>query len=152
MSKDFLKNISKKINSVEFKNRTFLSRHKVLYALLGGAGVVLYWRGIWSFSDYLESKSLFFKIVFSPIGSTLLGIALLLSIGLLVQEFIGADVIISGLKKEKRDIDKTEKELLREVEKELIEEKLIKEIDKHLHHIEKEIHLKNEKESKEHNK
>jgi hypothetical protein len=137
---DYLKKFSNKINNVEFKSRTFLSRHQILYALLGGAGVVLYWRGIWSFSDYLEKQNSFFGIIFSPVGSMVLGAFLLLVIGLLVQEFIGADVIISGLKKEKRDIDKTEEELFKEEKEEIIEEKLIREIDEHLHDIEKKIH------------
>ncbi|MBP9766143.1 MAG: hypothetical protein KBD12_02900 [Candidatus Pacebacteria bacterium] len=136
----FLKYLSKKINNIEFKNRTFLSRHQILYALLGGAGVVLYWRGVWSFSDYLESKNAIFKIIFSPLGSIILGIVILLGIGLLVQEFIGTDIILSGLKKEKkRDIDKSEKELIREDLEDFKQEKLIKEIDKHLHDIEKKL-------------
>ena len=56
-----------------------------------------------------------------------------------MQEFIGADVIISGLKKEKQEIDKTEEELKKEEEAENKERELIKEIDEHLHHLEREI-------------
>ncbi len=148
MINDYLKNISDKITKIEFKNRTFLSRHQILYALIGGAGVVLYWRGIWSFSDYLEKQNSFLGIIFSPIGSIILGTLLLLAIGLLVQAFIGADVIISGLKKEKKDIDKTEEELLKEEKKLETEEKLIREIDTHLHDIEKKLHEKEELNSK----
>lgn len=139
---NYLKKISNNVTNVEFKSRTFLSRHQVFYALLGGAGVVLYWRGVWSFSDYLERQNSFFGIIFSPIGSIILGALLLFAIGLLVQEFIGADVIISGLKKEKRDIDKTEEELFKEEKNEIAEEKLIKEIDEHLHDIERKLHEK----------
>ncbi len=141
---DYFKNLDKKITNAEFKNRTFLSRHKILYALLAGAGVVFYWRGVWHLSDYLESgtNNVFLRVIFSPLGSLLLGIILLFAIGLLVQEFIGADVIISDLKKEKRDIDKTEEELLKEEKNERAEEKLIEEIDEHLHDIEKRLHEK----------
>ena len=81
----------------------------------------------------------FLGIIFSPIGSIILGSVILLLIGVLVQAFIGSDIIISGLKKEKKDIDKTEKELLEEVKNEKIEEELIREIDAHLHEIEKKI-------------
>lgn len=144
MENNFLKRLIKRFTNFEFKSRTFLSRHQVFYALLGGAGVVLYWRGVWHLSDYLESgtQNTFLKIIFSPLGSLVLGVCLLLSIGLLVQEFIGADVIISGIRKEKRDIDKTEEELIKEEKKEKEEERLIKEIDDHLHDIEKRLHEK----------
>jgi hypothetical protein len=139
-NKSFFQKIEESISKTELKNRAYLSKHKFLYALLGGAGVVLYWRGIWHTADILESEGgLLLKIIFSPVGSILLGILLLSSIGLLVQEFIGADVIISGLKKEKQEIDKTEEELKKEEEAENKERELIKEIDEHLHHLEREI-------------
>lgn len=147
MINDYFKDLDKKITSVEFKNRTFLSKHKVLYALLAGAGVVFYWRGVWHLSDYLElgTNNIFLRVVFSPLGSLFLGIILLFTIGLLVQQFIGTDVIISDLKKEKRDIDKTEEELLKEALEEKKNEKLILEIDEHLHDIEKKLHENDKK-------
>ena len=142
MENNIFKNLYKKIINLEFKTRNFLSRHKVLYALLAGAGVVFYWRGVWHLSDYLESdtNNNILRVIFSPLGSLFLGVILLFAIGLLVQEFIGTDVIISDLKKEKRDIDKTEEELLKEEMEEKRNEKLIKEIDDHLHDIEKKLH------------
>ena len=84
------------------------------------------WRGVWHLSDYLESgtNNIFLRVIFSPLGSLFLGIILLFTIGLLVQQFIGTDVIISDLKKEKRDIDKTEEELLKDELEEKKNEKL----------------------------
>ncbi|MDQ1281745.1 MAG: hypothetical protein QG630_96 [Patescibacteria group bacterium] len=138
--KSFFQKIESYFSKTELKNRAYLSKRKFLYALLGGAGVVLYWRGIWHSADILEIKGgLILKIIFSPVGSIILGILLLSSIGLLVQAFIGADVIISGIKKEKQEIDKTEEELKKDEEAREKEKNLIKEIDEHLHSLQKEM-------------
>ena len=142
-NKSFFQKLEDHISRSELRNRAYLSKHRFLYALLGGAGVVLYWRGVWHTADILESVGGILGVIFSPVGSIVLGILLLTSIGLLVQEFIGTDVIISGLKKEKQEIDKTAEELAKEEEKDKKEENLIKEIDDHLHHLEKEINNKN---------
>jgi hypothetical protein len=139
-NQSFFQKIESYFSKAELKNRAYLSKRKFLYALLGGAGVVLYWRGIWHSADILENQGgLLFKIIFSPLGSIVLGIILLSSIGLLVQAFIGADVIISGIKKEKQEIDKTEEELKKDEEIREEEKNLIKEIDEHLHHLDKQM-------------
>ncbi len=137
--KSILERIKKYFQNFEFKKRSFLAKHKVFYALLAGTGVVLYWRGIWHFADILESKESIFEIILHPLGSIIIGVLILLFAGILVQQFVGNDIIISGIKKEKIDIEKTEKELLKEEEEIKEEHKLIKEIDAHLHKIEKEL-------------
>lgn len=137
--KDFFSKLEEDISKIELKNRSFLSKHKFWYAILGGAGIVLYWRGVWHSADLLEVSGGIFSFIFSPVGSIILGILILSSVGLLVQGFIGSEVIISGLKKEKQAIDKTEEELKKDEEKREKETELIKEIDEHLHHLEKEI-------------
>lgn len=129
---------------LEGKNRAFLSRHKILYALIGGAGIILYWRGIWMTADILyktgyESRFTFWggllEIVFSGPGTAVLGIIVLLMTGLLVQEFIGNDIIISGIKRDKKVIDKTEEEILRDIAEEEKSKKLLEEIDTHLEEV-----------------
>jgi hypothetical protein len=142
MKKNFLQKIYNYFSNFEFNNRSFLSRHRLLYALIGGAGVVLYWRGIWHTGDLLENSGGIWSTIFSPVGSILIGVVTLLSIGLLVQSFIGQDIIISGLKKEEKEIDKTEEELITEENKEAETKKLIKEIDDHLHKIEERLEIK----------
>jgi hypothetical protein len=102
MKKNFLQKIYNYFSNFEFNNRSFLSRHRLLYALIGGAGVVLYWRGIWHTGDLLENSGGIWSTIFSPVGSILIGVVTLLSIGLLVQSFIGQDIIISGLKKRRK--------------------------------------------------
>ncbi len=133
----FFNKIEKKITKIQLKNRNFLAKHKFFYSLLGATGVVLYWRGVWHMADILENRGGFLEIFFSPIGSLILGILILSFGGILVQELIGTDTIISGLKKQKRDIDKTIDELSKEEEIRKKEKNLIVEIDNHLHKIEK---------------
>lgn len=131
--------------NIETKNRVFLSRHKFMYALIGGAGVILYWRGVWQTADLLyswgvEHRSEFwgglFEIIFSGPGSIVFGALILIMTGLLVQEFIGDDVIISGLKRSKKLIDKTEEEILKELKEEEKNKNLLKEINNHLNDLE----------------
>ena len=50
----------------------------------------------------------------SGLASALLGIAILLIIGLFVSFFVGSEIIISGIKAEKRIDEKTEEEIRKE--------------------------------------
>lgn len=99
----------------------------IMYAALGGAGIILFWRGIWHTVDYLMG---YFAVAPAERAlasvselpwwdgplSILLGSALLLSIGLFVTSFIGDAIIISGLKSDKKLTEKTEKEILAELQ------------------------------------
>ncbi len=85
--------------------RTYLTHRPLLYALIGGTGVILFWRGVWHLADaYGLGNGL----------SILFGILLLFPTGLLVSVFIGDHVIISGLKSEKKVTERTEAEVKRE--------------------------------------
>lgn len=104
--------------------RAVFSRHTILYALVGGTAIVLFWRGVWMIADSIPFLT-------GPV-SLLVSIITLLAIGLFVSFFVGDTIIISGLKKEKRIDEKlatevrTELEILRDIEKrvEVIERKL----------------------------
>lgn len=90
-------------DKLEDKVRSRLSRSPILYALIGGVGIVLFWRGVWDTADY-------FTVLNGPI-SIVISITLLLMSGLFVSFFIGDHVIISGIKQEKKVVDQTEEEL-----------------------------------------
>ena len=104
------------------KARAWLSHYPVMYALVGGAGVVLFWRGVWLTADYLiflisHTHSGETSIDFSqglwwdgPL-SLLLGSLILAISGIFVSSLIGNEIIISGLKGEKRVAEKTEQEV-----------------------------------------
>jgi hypothetical protein len=92
-------------DKLEDKIRAALSRHPIVYALLGSVGIVLLWRGIWMIADSLE---------ISGLASAIIGAAILMLIGLLVSFFIGDQILISGIKEEKRIDEKTEEEIRKE--------------------------------------
>lgn len=144
-----MKSLYRFFDKLEDKIRGKLSRYPIFYAFLGGVGVVIFWRGVWHTADFVM------EVVFSyqrndsiDLGSLpwwdgplsiLVGSVLLLSTGLFVFDFIGNEVIISGLKGEKKLAEKTEGEVridtgvLGEIKKE------IKEISHRLGEIEKDI-------------
>lgn len=87
--------------------RARLSRHPFVYTFIGGSGVVLFWRGVWHFADFLEQGSPLGSIIFSPLGCIVLAVIILLSTGLFVSVFIGDSIIMSGIKHDKKIIEKT---------------------------------------------
>jgi hypothetical protein len=89
---------------LEDKVRSRLSHYPIAYSLVGAIGIVLIWKGVWETAEY-------FPVLFGPV-SVLLGIGILLITGLLVSFFIGDTIIISGFKREKKLVEKSEKELL----------------------------------------
>ncbi len=97
--------IIKFFDKLEDKIRKRLSRKPLIYALVGSIGIILLWRGIWMLADALNMPGWV---------STVLGLLILLAIGLFVSFFIGDQIIISGVKEEKRIDEKTEEEIKRE--------------------------------------
>ncbi len=90
---------------LEDKIRARLSRTPILYAIIGGTGIILFWRGIWLLAD---------ELYIGWLVSFVIGVVMLLATGLLVTSFIGDQIIVSGLRKEKKLVDKTESEILAE--------------------------------------
>ncbi len=116
--------------------RARLSRHPFVYTFIGGTGVVLFWRGIWHTADILEKSSPFFGHLFSPLGSIILAVTILLLTGLFVSVFIGDSIIMSGIKHDKKIIEKTIEDV--EAERVDIEKVLVAivEMKKELEHLE----------------
>lgn len=98
--------------------RAGLSRHAFVYTFVGGTGIVLFWRGIWHTADFLERSGGIFTVILSPVGSIILGVSILLATGLFVSMFIGDSIIISGINKEKKEIEKVIQEV-EEVEEDI---------------------------------
>ncbi|MBU0999312.1 hypothetical protein KKG24_03335 [Patescibacteria group bacterium] len=144
-----LKDIVKFFDKLEDKIRGRLSRYPILYAIIGGVGIVLFWRGVWHTADFITNLVFSFQQNSSidlnnlpwwdgPL-SLILGSILLLSTGLFVFGFIGSEIIISGLKGEKKLAEKTEEEVkietgtIKEIKKE------VSEISHRLNDIEKNL-------------
>src|SRR3989344_6231261 len=118
----FFKTIYHAGDRMEDKVRGKLSHYPLLYAFIGGVGAVVFWRGVWHTADYVME---YFFAVGDTVSSTsamqlpwwdgpvsmLVGTILLLAVGLFVSNFIGNEIIISGLRGEKKLIEKTEAEV-----------------------------------------
>lgn len=105
ISNKMIKFIVHFFDKLEDKVRGYLSHRPIFYAFFGGVGTVLFWRGVWHSADDFGMSST---------GSLFVGIVLLLITGLFVATFIGEQVILSGLKGEKKVADKTEDEVRKE--------------------------------------
>ena len=111
--------IHKVLDKIEDKARIELVHHPIVYAFIGSVGIVSIWRGIWHISDDWGISSL---------ASLIFGLILTILTGLFVSFFIGENIIISGLNKEKRIDEKTEKEIKEESHMLIKIQKDIKEI------------------------
>jgi len=110
-------------DKLEDRIRAKLSHAPLAYALIGGVGVVLFWRGVWHMADDISMNSIL---------STIIGLVILLLTGVFVSSFIGSRIIMSGLLGEKKIAEKTEDELK-------MEESQIKDIQKTLNKVEQEL-------------
>lgn len=93
----------------EDRIRHALSKHPIVYALIGGFLVVIFWRGVWDMMDILYLEYGFWFL--HPVPSLIISIIAMLATGTFISFFIGEQIIISGLKDEKRIDQKTEQEI-----------------------------------------
>lgn len=88
--------------------REHLSIYPITYSIIGGVGVVLFWRGVWETADILmKINPVFGWFFYAPIQVIISTLILLLT-GLMVSTFIGDRIILSGLRHEKKMEEKTE--------------------------------------------
>lgn len=121
-----LKKIIAFFDKMEDWVRANLSRAPIIYALVGAVGIILVWKGVWETAEYVPG-------LWGP-GSIVMGVIILLATGLLVSFFIGDSIIMSGLRREKKFVEKKEKVLL-EAEKSQTAEIVAK-----LDHLEHDLH------------
>lgn len=110
-------------DKLEDHNRAVLSRHPIIYAIIGGFGIVQYWRGVWHLSDEWGIGSW---------TSIIIGLVVLLATGLLVSFFIGDNILLTGIRREKKLFEKTEEEIR-------MEESKVVQIQEHIDLIEKNL-------------
>jgi hypothetical protein len=125
-------------DKLEDKIRAHLSRTPIIYAFIGGVGVILFWRGVWHIADVFEGDGGVFSLI--------LGALILLLTGAFVSSLIGNRVILTGLLGEKKLAEKTKEELKSEgSELESIKNSLVK-MEAKLNTIEHDLpHLSHEK-------
>lgn len=116
-----MKPITRFFDRFEDVMRRFLSRYPLIYGIIGGVGIVSFWRGVWETSDLLGVP---------PQASLLFGLIVMMSIGILVTEFLGNRIILSGLRGEKKLEEKT----LQEIEE---EERFLSNLERKVARVEK---------------
>lgn len=135
-----IKKIVKFFDKLEDKIRGKLSHYPIIYAFIGGVGIILFWRGVWHTADDINLGSLL---------SLFIGASILIIIGLFVTEFIGNRLIISGLigeeklaEKETGEIKKEEKEIqTEEMQLKNLKDTLDK-VEQKVSHLEEDMHRK----------
>lgn len=126
----------------EDRVRARLARHPFVYTFIGGAGVVLFWRGVWHIADVLEKTTLWGSLVFSPLGCLILSVIVLLATGLFVSVFIGDSIIMSGIRHDKKIIERTIEDV--ETEKSDVEKMLVivTDMKKEVEHLENKLRVR----------
>ncbi|MSR78692.1 MAG: hypothetical protein EXS59_00920 [Candidatus Taylorbacteria bacterium] len=109
-----MKKVLKFFDKLEDRTRQRLSVIPIVYAIIGGVAVVLFWRGVWDMADELEAFGGLWAMAFHPLVSLIISAFVLLVTGLFVSFFIGDRIILSGLKHEKKVEEKTESEVREE--------------------------------------
>jgi len=134
-------------DKLEDRVRGHLSKFPILYTIIGGVGVVLFWRGVWHTADMLQAKGGWLGWLFYEPVNLLIVIGILLITGLFVSYFIGDTILISGLKGQKKTAEKTEREVqeeeaqleqiknaVKEIKKEIVEVKEAVQAEVEHHH------------------
>lgn len=125
--------ITRFFDKLEDKVRGKLSHYPILYAFLGGIGVVLFWRGVWHIAD---------DINISSVISIIIGSIILLITGIFVSAFVGNKLIISGLIGEKKLAEKEEGEIETEEFQLINLQNTLNRLEKKLDHIDEDIEEK----------
>jgi hypothetical protein len=137
------------ILKVERKLRSKLSHYPNLYALIAGIGIILFWRGVWHTVDlwhlYLV-RDHFDSIDFATTPwwdgpmSMIAGIIILRLTGAFVSSFIGNELILSGLRGERKLTEQAEEGVQNEIraiadikDELMIMSKKLEELEAHAH-------------------
>lgn len=102
-NKSTYKKIIHFFDKLEDHVRVKLSRYPIVYSFIGGVAIVLFWRGVWDTADKIPFLN-------GPV-SIITSVIILLVTGLFVSFFVGDRIILSGLKRDKKLIEKTESEI-----------------------------------------
>jgi hypothetical protein len=125
-----IKAIIRFFDKLEDRIRGKLSHYPILYAVIGGIGVVLFWRGVWHIADDISLGSE---------TSLIMGTVILLMTGVFVSDFIGNRLIISGISGEKKLEEKEKSEIETEENQIRNMQATLSKLEKKLDHIDDDI-------------
>ena len=133
---------------LEDRIRGWFSHWPILYGFVGGIGVVLFWRGVWHTADWASALLMDWRTGQTTVSlstfpdgplSFVIGAILLLLTGLFVSSFIGNEIIMSGLRGEKKLTERTEQEVRTETGAIAEIRERVRTIDERLEAIEKKL-------------
>ncbi len=136
-----IKELMQFFDKLEDRVRGRLSRSPMIYAFIGGIGIVLFWRGVWHTADMIPF------IQNGPV-SIAVGTIILLITGIFVSAFVGNRLILTGLKGEKKLAEKTEEVFETEEMKIQSIQNSMKKVENEMKEIEHEIHTYNTEKNK----
>jgi hypothetical protein len=125
--------ILKFFDRLEITIRGKLSHYPILYAFIGGTGIILFWRGVWHTADDMNMGS---------IVSMIIGFFILVLTGVFVAEFIGNKLIMTGLIGEKKIEQKEEGEIETEESQLKNLQNTLNRVEKKLNELETEVEKK----------
>ncbi len=115
----------KTLKKIEQKTQIYLSHYPKLYALIVGIGIVLFWRGVWHSADEIHTTINYFSsgsstsFMLTPWWdgplSFIIGAFILYITSAFTSSFIGNELILSGLRGEKKLNERTNAEIQDEV-------------------------------------
>ena len=127
-----MKKFLRYFDKLEDRVRGRLSRYPIMYSIIGGTAIVLFWRGVWITTDeiaqFIPAEYIWIDGPLSVVASILI----LLVTGLFVSFFVTDRIIVSGLNQEKKIVEKTEEEVRAEGDR-------LAQMRTTLLHIEKEV-------------
>ncbi len=113
------------LKKIQKKVQGYLSHNPALYAMIVGIGIVLFWRGVWHSIDQIHNIVNHIYATSSmdsyptpwwdgPV-SFVVGVFVLFMTGAFTSSFIGNELILSGLRGEKKLSERTESDLKNEI-------------------------------------
>jgi len=97
-----MKKIVRFFDRLEDKVRARLSHYPIIYSMVAGFAIVIFWRSVWHLADEFQLASF---------PSLIISVVVLLMTGVFTSFFVGDAILMSGIKREKKLIEKTEEEL-----------------------------------------
>lgn len=90
-------------DKLEDRVRARLSKHPLLYSFVSGVGTTLFFRGVWIIADSSTWLSYYWWSGWLTLGISL---AILLTTGTFAFHFLSEQIVRSGIKQERKPIEK----------------------------------------------
>ena len=122
---------------MEDRCRARLRNHPIIFGIIRGVAIVVFWRGVWGFMDFFPYFDGLYGMMWTTIASSLV----LMVTGIFISYFVTDRIILSGMKHEKKVAEKTQEELAEEEEMIARLAVTLERIGKELQEIKQRLHM-----------